>query len=123
MICKNVIDKISNLIQREINTADRIMIIEHLKKCDSCRGEYLNQLKMFYLLDKELVKETKSLDQSKFFTDLESRISTSDSVNKYRSFIWYGYAAAAILFILIISFILFERSDWWASCTPSTSSL
>lgn len=111
MICNNVNDKIPNLIRKEIDTSDRIMIIEHLKKCDSCRCEYLNQLKMFYLLDKELVKETKSIDQSKFFTGLKSKISTSDSAGKYQSFKWYGYAAAAVLLVFVISFIFITNNQ------------
>ena len=111
MICNTIIDEIPNLVRKEINTNDRIIMIDHLKTCNQCRHEYLNQLKMFYLLDKSLVNETIPLDRSKFHEDLESKFSTSDPSKKLRNFKWYGYAIAAVLLVFIVSLIFITNNQ------------
>jgi hypothetical protein len=66
---------------------------------------------MFYLLDKDLVNDKLQINQKKYYADLESKLSKSNPVAKYKTIKWYGYAAAAVLLIFIISFIFITNDQ------------
>ena len=111
MICNNIIDKIPELIRKEIDTNERIMIIEHMKSCRICRTEYMNQLKMFYMIDKQLVIETVDFDKKQFSDELESKLSNGikSGSNQYTKF--FTYSAAAVLVLIIFSIFFFNKDQ------------
>jgi hypothetical protein len=110
MICDDIIDKIPKLIRREIDTNERIATVEHLKSCNPCRTEYLNQLKMFYLLDKGLINKTTDIDKSHYCAELENKLSTDQKLDSYQHYKLYVYAAAAVLLFIIISIFIFNNN-------------
>lgn len=109
MICKTINKQIPKLIRRELDTYERISIINHLKNCNDCRNKYLNQLKIFYLIDKGLVNENLDFNKNHFVSELRNKLKTSRNQKFHKYFKSYLYAAAAILIIIIFSFFFFTN--------------
>ena len=108
MICKKIIENIPPLIRREIDTNERIQILDHLKECDICRNAYLKQLKIFYEVDKGLVNDSLKLNKDQFKSDLKDKLSSTGKSELFKHSRLYVYAAAAVLIILMISLFIFN---------------
>lgn len=108
MTCKKIVENISPLIRREIDTSERIHIVDHLKECDICRNVYLKQLKIFYEVDKGLVNDSIKLNKDQFKSGLEIRLSNTRKSELYKNSRLYIYAAAAVLIFIMISLFIFN---------------
>jgi hypothetical protein len=111
MICNKIKEDIPNLIRREVNTDERIFMIDHMKNCNACRNEYLNQLKMFYQIDKGLVNDFISLNKDQFNFDLKKRLSNNQKSDIYKHFRPYIYTMAAVLIFILISLFIFDKKQ------------
>lgn len=92
----------SEIIKREVQTHDRIIMIEHIKSCESCRLEYHKFLKIYYTADYNLVLSEPEIESN--LIDMSSY--TLSSTNK-KPIIW---AIAATFLIFIVSMFLVLRS-------------
>ncbi|MBN1407952.1 MAG: zf-HC2 domain-containing protein [Calditrichaceae bacterium] len=111
MICKKVNDKIPPLIRREIDTNERIQILNHLKECDICRNAYLRHLKIYYEVDKGHVNDLIKLNKNQFKSDLTNRLSTTEKSELYNPSKLYVYAAAVVLIFILISLFIFNIKE------------
>ncbi len=111
MICNKLKESIPNLIRRELDTDKRIFMIDHLKNCNACRNEYLNQLKMFYLIDKGLVNDSTNLIEDQFNSDLKKRLSNNQKSYFYKNSRLYIYSMAAALLFILISLFIFNKKQ------------
>ena len=102
MNCEQVINTIPEIIKREVQTHDRILMIEHIKSCESCRFEYHKFLKIYYTADYNLVLSEPEIESN--LIDVSSF--TLSSTNK-KPIIW---AIAATFLIFIVSMFLVLRS-------------
>lgn len=109
MICNKLKENIPNLIRRELDTNRRIFMIDHLKNCNACRNEYLNQLKLFYWIDKGLVNDVTNLNKDQFNSNLKKRLSNNQKSDFYKNSRLYIYFTAAALIFILISFIIFNK--------------
>lgn len=102
MSCDEYRDLIPLYIKKEISGEERILTKEHLSRCDQCRENYLSQIKIFYVLDREQIFKTvpESVLRS-FNNEVQERIENFSSAKKINSR-WLWYAAAAILIIGVI---------------------
>jgi hypothetical protein len=102
MNCEQINNKIPEIIKREVQTNDRILMIEHIKSCESCRLEYHKFLKIYYTADYNLVLSDASID-----TNLLDMSEFSTIKSDKRRIIW---AVAASFLIFIVSTFLVLRS-------------
>ena len=102
MSCEEYRDLIPSYIKREISGEERILTREHLSRCDRCRENYLSQVKIYYVMEREQIFKTvpESLLKS-FNNDVQERINSVPTAKKINSR-WLWYAAAAILIIGVI---------------------
>ena len=101
MNCKQVIDIIPQIIKREIKSDKRVLSLEHLKTCDSCRLEYHKFLNMFYNIDFKIVQPEPELE--------DYLINIADlNIKRPKSMAFIWAAAAVFLIIFFSTFVLMD---------------
>jgi hypothetical protein len=104
MNCEQIINNIPKIIKHEVQTPDRIMMIEHIKSCKSCRFEYHKFLKIYYTADYNLVLSEPEIDSN--LIDVSSL--TALKTNK-KPIIWA--IAASFLIFTVSMFLVLGRPD------------
>ena len=101
MNCKEYQEFLPSFIKKELEGEKRILTKNHLKSCPDCRKEYLSQVKISYIIDREEILVPVSKISAAFNQEVLDRISLSAEKKQIKSR-WIWYAAAAILLIGII---------------------
>jgi hypothetical protein len=103
MNCEVYREQIPLYIKKEIEGEQRVILKNHLKSCINCRKDYLAQIKMYYILDREEILDPTPHQVMKTFKENVLERSKESSQNKgHLNTKWFWYAAAATLFIGII---------------------
>ena len=101
MNCKDVTDKIPQIIRHEIRSHQRIQLVDHIKNCTACRAEYHKYLNIFYRVDYNIVLPESEIEHN--LIDLPFGNIKTAHLPKY---IW---PVAASLLILLGSIFIINR--------------
>ena len=98
MICEEVYDSFQAYIQKEVDGEERIQIFEHIQNGSDCKGSYLEQLKIYYTIEREKVMIPATNIRPDFKRDIIAAIDNKDNKNHrfQKKLIWYAVAAVLI---------------------------
>jgi len=107
MNCNDCKEQIPAFINKELAGEKRILTKHHLKTCIDCREEYLSEVKISYIIDREEILSTTKNTSVKIKQDIFNSIEKSQNKkDKNNKWIWYAAAATLIVGILIGRFII-----------------
>ncbi len=104
MNCNQVIGQVPQIIRRELNADERVVLIGHIKSCDTCRSEYHKFLKLVYSIDYKVVQP--ELELEKHLIDI-----TQFEIKQPKSMGYIWTIAAAFLILLVSTIIVLQVSE------------
>jgi hypothetical protein len=123
MNCNQYQDDIPAYIRKELKGEQRIFIKSHLKACLDCRDEFLKQIQLYYILDREEVLEPAIKNSQEFNKNVLNQIHHPKKNTLNRRWIYYAAAATLLIGIAIGRFLIPDKSNQNVTTKQDTQSL